>query len=61
MTEEKAEFDFESKDGRGQITIKTQSVEHSFSLSAVDAMQIAIAITNQVRRVQIENFARRRD
>ncbi len=27
----------------------------------VDAMQIAIAITNQVRRVQIEKFARRRD
>lgn len=58
MIEEKAEFDFDSKDGRVQITIKTQSVEHSFSLSAVDAMQIAIAITNQVRRVQIENFAR---
>lgn len=58
MVEEKAEFDFDSKDGRVQVTIKTQSVEHSFSLSAVDAMQIAIAITNQVRRVQIEKFAR---
>lgn len=58
MLEEKAEFDFGIKDGRVQIIIKTQSVEHSFSLSAVDAMQIAIAITNQVRRVQIENFAR---
>ena len=58
MNEEKADFDFDSKDGRVQITIKTKSVEHSFSLSAVDAMQIAIAITNQVRRVQVENFAR---
>ncbi len=58
MTEEKAEFDFSSKDGMVQITIKTQSVEHSFSLSSVDAMRIAIAITNQVRRVQTENFAR---
>lgn len=58
MIEEKAEFDFDSKDGRVQITIKTQSVKHSFSLSAVDAMQIAIAITNQVRCVQIEKFTR---
>lgn len=39
MNEEKAEFDFSSKDGMMQITIKTQSVEHSFSLSAVDAMR----------------------
>jgi hypothetical protein len=58
MNEEKAEFDFSSKDGKVRITIKTQSVEHLFSLSAVDAMRIAIAITNQVRLVQLENFAR---
>lgn len=58
MNEEKAEFDFSSKDGRVRITIKTQSVEHSFSLSAEDAMRIAIAITNQIRRVQIEKFTR---
>lgn len=58
MLEEKAEFDFSSKDGRVRITIETQSVELLFSLSAVDAMRIAIAITNQVRRVQLENFAR---
>lgn len=58
MNEEKVEFDFSSKNGEVRITIKTQSVEHLFSLSAEDAMRIAIAITNQVRRVQIEKFTR---
>ena len=38
MNEEKAEFDLSSKDGRVRITIKTQSVEHLFSLSTEDTM-----------------------